>query len=117
MSRMNRSNWEAYAALRSTLGKAAAESYRHKVNSRNALRMVEPDREPDWKIVKDYGIDGYLAKCFFPGFPNTRNLIDDLWIEPVYSAYDCTGCMFTSWIECFPVPGGVWVYHRISCDI
>ena len=117
MSRMNRSNWEVYAIIRSTSGKAAAERYRHKVNARNAHRMVEADLDPVWQIVKDYGIDGYLAKCFFPGHHDPADLESQYYIEPIYAAYDCTGCLFTSWIECFRVPGGVWCYHRVSCDI
>ena len=113
MSRMNKTNWQVYATLREIRGKAAAEDYRHKVNSRN----LPESRKSKWQIVKNYGIDGYLAKRFFPGNPDPADLESQYYIEPIYAAYDCTGCMFTSWIQCFKVPGGVWCYHRIACDI
>lgn len=115
MSRMNRENWEVYAIMRETGGPAAAERYRHKVNARK--RYLPERRESKWQIVKDYGIDGYLSKRFFPGPVDPADLEARYYIEPIYAAYDCTGCMFTSWIACFKVPGGVWCYHRIACDI
>ena len=36
MSRMTRDNWLVYAIFREIDGKAKAETYRHKVNAKNA---------------------------------------------------------------------------------
>jgi hypothetical protein len=117
---MTRSNWEVYAILRSVDGKAAAERYRHKVNARNAPLMGEPIEDPVWTIVKDYGIDGYITKCFIPGdwsMDDRNDFADSIWIESYPSAYDCTGRAFTRYVDMFDVPGGIWVYHHIGFDV
>lgn len=121
MSRMTRDDWTVYSLLRTSIGKAAAEEYRHKLNAKYAKYGIgTPAYDWEWTIVKDLGIDGVLVKQFVPGPMSTEDRAafeDDNRIEIPLSAFDCTGRPFTSWMAFYDIPGGVWVYHRIGIDI
>lgn len=60
-------------------------------------------------------------KVFFPGEQwaeeEKLKFIDDNWKECRYSAYDCTGDVFTWAIDCFNVPAGVVCYIREAIDV
>ena len=60
MSRMTRNNWEVYAIFREIDGKEKAETYRHKVNAKNAEYGISGDGEKSpWSLVKG-DFDGYV---------------------------------------------------------
>lgn len=81
------------------------------------------------RIVKDYGIDGFVELVSIPEVFNTLN--DDegsnpgaetffkefLEIHARPSVYDCTGQAFTGWYKMFRRNGQFWAYHRVCFDV
>lgn len=72
-------------------------------------------------IVKDYGIDGYILLMELPGDFETEKeaeswFLENEWINSYYSAYDCTGQAFSSWVKVCKRRGKWYAYHRISFD-
>lgn len=65
--------------------------------------------------------EDYHAKYFFPNEhwsdEEKAEFKDAFWIEAPHSAYDCTGAIFTSFIDIFDVPKGTLVYMWISRDV
>ena len=120
MSRMTRDNWLVYAIFREIDGKAKAEIYRHKVNAKNAELGINGDGEKSgWSIVKG-DFDGYIEKRFIPchvSKAEAEEIVGKTWIEPTYSAYDCTGRPFSVSMDFYAVPGGTWVYHHVGYDV
>ena len=61
------------------------------------------------------------TKVFFPGEHWTKEEMkefeDENWKRCRYSAYDCTGDIFTYAIDCFNVPSGVVCYIREAMDV
>ena len=119
MSRMTRDNWLVYAIFREIDGKAKAETYRHKVNAKNAEYGINGDGEKNpWSTVKG-DFDGYIEKRFIPyhvSKTEAEEIAGETWIEPTYSAYDCTGRPFSASIDFYDVPGGTWIYHHVGYD-
>lgn len=78
-------------------------------------------RTNDRKLVKDYGIDGYIELVELPQYIKTKEAGNEYFVksELLYvpnSAYDCTGAPFTSWFKVFPRRGRMMAYHRVSID-
>jgi len=121
MSRLTREDWEVYGILRSVRGKKYAENWRHSRNKKNADYGIGlPRKDHEWRLVKEYGIDGYLIKRFVSGHMTAAEKArfeEDNWVHAPATAYDCTGKPFTSWISFHEVPEGTWVYHMISFDV
>ena len=74
------------------------------------------------RIIKEYGIDGYVELVTIP--PEFTNMTDadDFFREFIYmdcrpSMYDCTGQPFTSWYKLFKRRGQFYAYHRVSFDV
>lgn len=74
------------------------------------------------RIVKDYGIDGYIVRVELP--EEVQTYLDAMeWfdacehIEWVPGPYDCTGKLFTSWYKLFYIGGRYVCYHSVACDI
>lgn len=91
----------------------------HKYNRKQARRAAA---ERDRRIVKDYGIDGFILRI---DMLNDFDSIDEAraWFEeyevlhyrPTY--YDCTGQLFTQWYRIFRHPDGHLIaYHSVACD-
>ena len=78
--------------------------------------------ENDRKIVRDYGIDGFVEKFQLPDYIGTAEDADEYFREYEYlrcrpSAYDCTGDWFTAWYKIFRKPdGSFWAYHSVAFD-
>ena len=110
-----------YSIIRTLNSKEDAEKYRHARNAKNAQYGIGlPKRGSEWTLVRDYGMDGMLVKQFIPGKMSDEDrelLKESIWIEAPYSAYDCTGALFSNRITLYDVPGGTWVYHSIGRDI
>ena len=90
--------------------KRAARQYTH--------REVDYDR----RIVKDYGIDGYVSLERLPADIrdlNEANRFFERFMTHHYqpSAYDCTGQAMTNWFKVFPRNGGFYAYHSVSFDV
>ena len=65
--------------------------------------------------------DGGWRKVFFPGEhwadEDKKEFTEENWKRCRYSAYDCTGDIFTWAIDCFNVPSGVVCYMREAVDV
>lgn len=74
------------------------------------------------RLVKDDGIDGFVELVQLPKecetYDDAKEFFENnLYLESPYSAYDCTGCMFTSWYYIFKRNERYFAYHRVSRDI
>ena len=87
------------------------------IRKRNKKESVK-----DRRIIKDYGIDGYILRIECPDYVHTKEDGEE-WFheeEELYyypSIYDCTGQLFTSWYSLFNINGKWICYHSISCDV
>lgn len=77
-----------------------------------------------FRIVRDDGIDGYIKLMQLPEFLDSENKEEaiewferECYIEPVRSAYDCTGRPFTNWYKVFRRRGHWFAYHSVSFDV
>lgn len=73
------------------------------------------------EIVNGGGnFDSFWQKIFFPNEhwsdEKKKEFIDENWKRPRYSAYDCTGDIFTWAIDVFNTPKGVIAYIREAID-
>lgn len=89
---------------------------------RQAVKEYSLEWEDEWgfKLVSsDY--EDTLWKLFVPGEHFTeeekKETREEMWIHCMPSQYDCTGQIFTQWIDFFDVPGGTWVYHKKGMDV
>ena len=92
----------------------------HKYNRKQALRTAA---ESDRRIVKDYGIDGFVLRIDLPEELRSKDEAR-AWFEeyevlhyrPTY--YDCTGQLFTQWYSIFkhPTEDHFIAYHSVACD-
>ena len=74
------------------------------------------------RMVKDYGIDGFIELIKLPEeISNTRwaNIFfyEHIYIEPTHSIFDCTGKTFTGWYKLFKRKDGYYVYHHVCVDV
>ena len=76
------------------------------------------------RIIRDYGIDGYISLMQLPEFLDSESMEEvvewfesECYIEPTYSAYDCTGRPFTNWYKVFRRLGHWFAYHSVSFDV
>ena len=74
------------------------------------------------RIVKDYGIDGFIALLALPEVIDTEEdaqefFKDFIRIDYRPSMYDCTGQAFTSWHKLFKRNGRFYVYHSVGMDV
>lgn len=79
------------------------------------------DGEGYGKIVNSGGDwDYFWRKVFFPGEHWSKEDIEEFreenWKHTRYSAYDCTGDVFTRFIDVFNTPSGVVAYIREAID-
>ena len=80
------------------------------------------DGDVDRRVVKDYGIDGFIEFVTLPEGIDNEKYADEffhryVYIEPVNSLYDCTGKIFTSWYKLFKRKGRFYAYHSVSVDV
>lgn len=74
------------------------------------------------RIIRDYGIDGYVELLPLPEHLETVedavNYFEDYEYRHYYpSAYDCTGQAFTNWYKVFRRRGRFWAYHSVAVDV
>ena len=76
---------------------------------------------PCSRLVKDYGIDGYIELYELPNYDDIKDAreyfeeCERICYTP--SPYDCTGQAFTVWYKIFKRWGRTWVYHRVGFDV
>lgn len=88
--------------------------------SYNVVSFFDGDIER--RIVKDYGIDGFLELVMLPDSINSEEnakefFHEHMYIEPINSMYDCTGRVFTGWYKLFNRNGRFISYHRVCMDV
>lgn len=118
MNMMSRCDWVLYAAIRNALGKKEADDFKRK-RRKDAAKLNRRVNDNGFRICFQNGCDGYCEKRFYDirlTDEDKADIENDIRIERPYSAYDCTGNAFTSWISFFDVPGGTWCYHSIAFD-
>lgn len=74
------------------------------------------------RIVKEYGIDGYIELVSIPAVFETVSEADEFFRDFIYlraylSVYDCTGKPFTGWYKLFKRNNQFYAYHRIAFDV
>lgn len=74
------------------------------------------------RIVKDYGVDGFIALLALPKVLDTEEEAQEFFDEFIRidyrpSMYDCTGQAFTGWYKLFRRDGRFYAYHRVSFDV
>ncbi len=74
------------------------------------------------RIVKDYGIDGYILLMELPEFLESKEDAEEYFeerhvIHAIPSIYDCTGQAFTSWYKIFKRRNRFFAYHSVSFDV
>lgn len=79
-------------------------------------------RESDRRIIKEYGIDGYVCLIELPDDLKDEREADDYfrdaeYIDKYWSYYDCTGRPFTSWYKLFKRNGRWMAYHAVNFDV
>lgn len=94
----------------------------HTIETKRAVRTYA-HREVgyDRRIIKDYGMDGYVSLERLPD--DIRDLEEaNRFFEQFMThhyrpcAYDCTGQAMTNWFKVFPRNGGFYAYHSVSFD-
>lgn len=84
-------------------------------------RIHEVD-ESDRRIIKDYGIDGFIVRFALPSWVEDMETAEEWFDENERrecrpTMYDCTGDAFTSWHSIFKINGRYICYHSIGFDV
>lgn len=92
--------------------------YAHRDNMEDVGMGFKVER----RIIKEYGIDGYVELVGIPYVFETMEEADEFFRDFIYlncypSVHDCTGQAFTSWYKLFKRNGQFCAYHRISFDV
>lgn len=127
---------ESYEFLRFTEKTIKENGFGNNEATKNLLIRIKKDirkvvnkkeggmfEELEENFVSGWGNGDYEfhLKYFFPDEHWTEEekaeFKDAFWIECPYSAYDCTGAIFTSFINVFDVPKGTIVHMWMSVDV
>ena len=119
------SNKYHLVAVREAIEQAKELLIKHKREYRKDLKLKSDNHYETYKngfVVNGGGEwDSFWRKVFFPGERWTKEEMEDFkqenWKRCRYSAYDCTGDLFTWAIDCFNVPSGVVCYIREALDV
>ena len=89
---------------------------------RRYLRQKAEAMPYERRIIKDYGIDGFVSLERLPDdfkdVDEAREFFEQFrTCEYVPSMYDCTGQWFTNWFKVIKRNGGYYAYHSVSVDI
>lgn len=96
------------------------DSVRDEVKADIRKYLRKPEKEG--KVIKEYGIDGFISLSPLPEFLKTKEdanewFNDNEYLRCMPSPYDCTGQAFTNWYKIFKRGDRFWVYHSISFDV
>jgi hypothetical protein len=85
---------------------------------RRILRTSSPKEE--CHMVYDNGIDGACLRIKITGVYSKEaaelKFLSEYYLEPIASAFDCTGRLFTSWYKIVQMHGDWYAYHSICRD-
>lgn len=87
---------------------------------RAKLKKVQENLMNEYRIICDYGVDGYVYKQILNAHSMDEaetefEVSHRLTYTP--SIYDCTGESFTAWHRIFFVNGKYVLYHRVAFDV
>ena len=95
-----------------------------KIHSNDLKKAIRKyfHRKTDRRLVKDYGIDGYIELIKLPEYLETKEDAKEYFDSEERmvcrpSAFDCTGQSFTSWYKIFKRRGQFYAYHSVSVDV
>ena len=88
------------------------------LRAENRAKMKNNNR----KVIKDYGIDGFIELIQLPEEIKTKEDAVDWFEYNEYRemrpcAYDCTGQLFTGWFKIFQRNGRFIAYHCVNADV
>lgn len=94
----------------------------HAKNLKREIRRYTNAPLAEKRIVRDDGMDGFVSLEMLPDWIGSEEeavefFEDYLYIQPLYSAYDCTGRPFTSWYKVFRRGDRFWAYHCVGYDV
>lgn len=91
---------------------------------KRSIRACTNSPAPDSRIVKEYGIDGYIELYTFPEklASATRDEAEEwfdenCWLSGGGGQYDCTGEKFTQWRYVFRRNDRWLAYHSVGFDV
>lgn len=89
---------------------------------KRAIREYLHKKKPSDRIIKDYGIDGYVLLMELPDFLETKEEAEEYFeerhvINAIPSIYDCTGRAFTSGYKIFKRRNKYYAYHSVGFDV
>ena len=92
------------------------------VDYKKEIRAYVNKKTSDRRIIKEYGIDGYIELIALPerltDLENAIEYFEDvekIYYRPTY--YDCTGQAFTSWYKVFKRNDRFFAYHSVCFDV
>ena len=93
-------------------------------DTKRKIRAYQSGRDGDGmerRIVKDNGLDGYAELVALPESVHSLRAANEFFDDYIklvctWSAYDCTGQLFTGWYHIFQRHGRYFVYHGVCCD-
>lgn len=95
----------------------------HVAGIKRSLRQyANRDTSFDRRIIKDEGMDGFIALERLPddikGLDEAKEFFERFMSFPrTNSMYDCTGRPVTSWFKVFQRRGRYYAYHSVSFDV
>lgn len=94
------------------------------VSIKKEIRAYNNRPASDSRIVKEYGIDGYLELVRLPAELDDAHKADaadwfraNRYLEFYPTPYDCTGQKFTNWYKMVRRRGHWYAYHSVSVDV
>lgn len=92
------------------------------IETKKAIREYTNKKKPFERIVKEYGIDGYVLLMELPDFLENKEDAEEYFeehhvIHATPSIYDCTGRAFTSWYKIFKRRNRFYAYHSVCFDV
>lgn len=103
------------------MSKEFGKSIEKQAEIKRAIREYSHKEVSYDRIVKDYGIDGYVVLMELPDFLESQQDAEEYFeerhvIHAMPSIYDCTGQAFTSWYKIFKRRNRFYAYHSVCFD-
>ena len=93
-------------------------------DTKKGIRAYNNRPASDSRIIKEYGIDGYMELVRFPDTLDKACEADaeEWFLANCYLAfsptqYDCSGQRFTDWYKIFRRCGHWFAYHSVCVDV
>ena len=114
---INRIHWEIFCIIKKTLGEESAKDYLSTLRKRKSAPYKSA-----WNFVcfDEDGINTCRYEKQFVPYHLTEEEKEVFREENeirIFSPYDCTGKIFTVWIDFYEIPKGTWIYHCKGIDL